>query len=86
MLNRLHVIAGLPRSGSTLLSAILRQNPRFRAEVTSPVLSLCSSALEKMSPNSEFYTFFDDDRRRRILRSIFTGYYGELSNALVQLA
>jgi hypothetical protein len=26
---RLHFISGLPRSGSTLLSAILRQNPRF---------------------------------------------------------
>jgi len=34
---RLHFISGLPRSGSTLLSAILRQNPRFYAGMTSPV-------------------------------------------------
>jgi len=32
-----HFISGLPRSGSTLLSAILRQNPRFYAGMTSPV-------------------------------------------------
>lgn len=32
-----HFISGLPRSGSTLLAAILRQNPRFLAATTSPV-------------------------------------------------
>ena len=30
----IHFISGLPRAGSTLLSAILRQNPRFRAGMT----------------------------------------------------
>jgi sulfotransferase len=29
MRNRFHFISGLPRSGSTLLAALLRQNPRF---------------------------------------------------------
>jgi sulfotransferase len=29
MQNGIHFISGLPRSGSTLLAAILRQNPRF---------------------------------------------------------
>jgi sulfotransferase len=33
----IHFISGLPRSGSTLLSAILRQNPRFHAGMTGPV-------------------------------------------------
>ncbi|MBD9680249.1 sulfotransferase, partial [Pseudomonas sp. PDM18] len=32
-----HFISGLPRSGSTLLSAILLQNPRFHAGMSSPV-------------------------------------------------
>ncbi|MEG4240263.1 sulfotransferase [Microcoleus sp. Pol14C6] len=32
-----HFISGLPRSGSTLLAALLRQNPRFHAAMTSPV-------------------------------------------------
>ena len=31
-----HFISGLPRSGSTLLSAILLQNPRFHAGMSSP--------------------------------------------------
>jgi len=32
-----HFISGLPRSGSTLLAALLRQNPRFHAAMTIPV-------------------------------------------------
>jgi sulfotransferase len=36
-LQRFHFISGRPRSGSTLLSAILSQNPRFNAGVSSPL-------------------------------------------------
>lgn len=77
MIEKVHAIAGLPRSGSTLLSALLRQNPRFTANVTSPICMLTASMLEQMSPAKEFSAFFDDDRRRRMLRAVFDGYYGE---------
>lgn len=75
VVDKLHAIAGLPRSGSTLLSAILRQNPRFRAEVTSPLVMLCGALQGKMTPNSEFHSFFDDERRRSLLRGLFDSYY-----------
>lgn len=71
----LHLISGLPRSGSTLLSAILRQNPRFSAGVTSPVSTIIASILPKMSGTSEFAPFFDDQRRRRMLRGVFQAYH-----------
>lgn len=74
---RFHFISGLPRSGSTLLSAILNQNPRFHAGVTSPVWSLVSTVLPKMGGGSEFASFFDIDRRRAILRGLFDRYYGD---------
>ncbi|WP_445305906.1 sulfotransferase [Microcoleus sp. T3_A4] len=32
-----YFISGLPRSGSTLLAALLRQNPRFYSAMTSPI-------------------------------------------------
>ncbi len=35
-----HFISGLPRSGSTLMGAVLKQNPRFHAGMSSPVASL----------------------------------------------
>ncbi len=75
---KLHVISGLPRSGSTLLSALLRQNPRFSAAITSPVAMLCATLHQKMGGGGEFSVFFDDARRRALLRGMFDSYYGGL--------
>ena len=80
MITNIHFISGLPRSGSTLLAAILRQNPRFVASMTSPVGLLCSSLIPNMSAETEFGTFFDDDRRRHILRRVFDGYYAQTAS------
>jgi|SRR5579872_538563 len=77
MSSRVHLISGLPRSGSTVLSALLQQNPRFRAAVTSPIASLVSAVMPKMSGSSEFSVFFDDARRRAILKGIFDSYYAD---------
>ena len=37
MHRRIHFSSGLPRSGSTLLSALLRRNPRLHAGISGPV-------------------------------------------------
>ena len=68
-------ISGLPRSGSTLLSGILAQNPQFHAGMSSPVGSLINGVLEQIGAGSEFYNFFDDDKRKRICKAIFDSYY-----------
>jgi sulfotransferase len=77
MVTGLHLISGLPRSGSTLLCALLRQNPRFTAAMTSPVGALCSSVHKKMC-GGEFAVFFDDDKRAAMLRGIFESYYTDV--------
>jgi sulfotransferase len=79
MTSRFHLISGLPRSGSTLLCALLRQNPRFEAAMTSPVASLCGALIQKMSGASEFSMFFSDERRGAILRAVFEGYYAHIA-------
>lgn len=55
-------MSGLPRSGSTLLAAILRQNPRLHANVASPVAGLFLAMLREMSAG-ESAIFFDDSQR-----------------------
>ena len=77
MVTQLHLISGLPRSGSTLLCALLRQNPHFTAAMTSPVASLCGSIQKKMS-GGEFDVFFDDAKRATMLRGVFDAYYAEI--------
>lgn len=72
---KVHFISGLPRSGSTLLSALLRQNPSYHADMSSPVASLMSGCLEQIGAGGEFYSFFDEEKRRRLSRGIFDAYY-----------
>jgi sulfotransferase len=48
-MSTVHFISELPRSGSTLLAALLRQNPRFHAAITSPIGNLMNRMLESTS-------------------------------------
>ncbi len=75
MQNGIHFISGLPRSGSTLLAAILRQNPRFHAAMTGPVGVMYMALESAMSRRNETAVFFTDTQRRDVLRGVFTNYY-----------
>ena len=70
-----HFISGLPRSGSTLLAALLRQNPRFHAAMASPVGGLVDRMLEAMSEDNEFSVFIFSEQKRALIVSIFSAYY-----------
>jgi len=74
-MQKIHFISGLPRSGSTLLAGILRQNPRFHAAMSSPVSSLVGGALEQMGAGGEFSTFFDQTKRKAMCMAMFNTYY-----------
>lgn len=74
-MSRFHFISGLPRSGSTLLAALLRQNPSFHAGMTSPVGALFSGMLNQFSAGSEYAPLVDQSMRRRLLRGLFENYY-----------
>ncbi len=78
MRNGIHFISGLPRSGSTLLAALLRQNPFFHAGMTSPVGGLFNVLLREMSQGNESAVFIDDEQRERLLRVCFDAYYADI--------
>jgi len=67
-------ISGLPRSGSTLLSAILRQNPEFHADISSPLHGMAAFTIYAIT-ESESNHLVDEDRRKHILKSLFSSYY-----------
>ena len=75
-------ISGLPRSGSTLLSAILRQNPKFYADISSPVRGLISSTINVIT-GSESNHLIDEEKRKRILRAAFSAYYEDVAPPVV---
>ena len=76
-----YFISGLPRSGSTLLSSILQQNPRFHTGISDNLLSHVRSQIEcaNAAPASEF----DEDRLKRILTGTFNSYYEDIDKEVV---
>ena len=80
---RLHFISGLPRSGSTLLAALLRQNPRFEAGMSGPLAGLFGALVGQMSARNEFSVFIDDAKRERILRGLFDDFYADCAAEVI---
>lgn len=78
-----HFISGLPRSGSTLLAAILRQNPRFHACMIGPMGGLVSANLQMMSAGSELSLLIPEEQRPGLLRGLFDAYYAKTPNEVI---
>jgi len=76
-------ISGLPRAGSTLLAAILRQNPRFHAGMTSPVGTLMAGMLHQFAAGTEFGSTITQEQRRRLVRGLFDSYYADQADKAV---
>ena len=76
--HRLHAIAGLPRAGSTLLAALLGQNPRIHAEVPSPVGPMLDELSDRMRAGSEIGGLLSGACRRRMASGLVNGYYADV--------
>jgi sulfotransferase len=71
-----HFLSGLPRSGSTLLSALLNQNPKIHASTNSPVLDTIHYTEEYLLYNSEQYKAHPKPTSaHKVLSSIAPNYY-----------
>jgi len=71
----INFISGLPRSGSTLLAAILRQNPRFTAGMASPVAQIYYGLEVTMGQQNEGAVFISDEQRKAAFRGLFASFY-----------
>ena len=74
----IHFISGLPRSGSTVLAAILRQNPHFWARMTGPIAPLFGTLRTAMGAHHDMSVLIDNAQRERLLRGLFKAYYEHL--------
>lgn len=71
----MHFIGGLPRSGSTLLAAILRQNPRITAGRGSPMYKVWTNIVEALAANNQFAGNVSGEQRLAILRASMEAFY-----------
>ena len=77
-----HFISGLPRSGSTLLSSILKQNPNIYADISSPVEGLCTSSIDLLT-GCESNSIVTEERRKVLLQHIFEGFYSHIDKEII---
>jgi sulfotransferase len=70
-----HFVAGLPRSGSTLLVNILGQNPRFRVGSTSGIMDVMFGVRNNWDKLIEFKASPYPEGKLRVLRGILESYY-----------
>lgn len=81
--HKFHFITGLPRSGTTLLAAILKQNPRFSADMSSSLYTVLTSVIEKLNPQTEFSISFTNTKRENVYRGIFNNFYEDCESPVI---
>ena len=77
-----YFISGLPRSGSTLLSGILKQNPNFYANIASPVQNLVDISISTITGGENNFNI-DEKQRKNLIYSIFDGYYKHVKKSTI---
>lgn len=77
MNKQFYFISGLPRSGTTLLSVILNQNPRFHASISGPLARYTRAIIDRTSDMSGYRTHCPPEKRRNIIKGIFDNYYDD---------
>lgn len=79
-----YFLSGLPRSGSTLLSALLNQNPKIYASTNSPLLDTIHYTEEYLLYNSEQYKAHPKpEAARKVLSSIASNYYFDTKEPII---
>ena len=76
-------MGGLPRAGSTLLSTLLNQNPRFHSGPSSPVLGAMFATHDNFQ-NNELYTGYPKPNQvNEIVGSVIRHWYSDVEQEVI---
>ena len=78
-----YLLSGLPRSGSTLLSSILNQNPDFYASPNSPVIHAVRSVHDNIVFSEQYQAYPQPDNLKNSLLGVIGGYYKETNKKYI---
>ena len=82
-MNKLYCLAGLPRSGTTLLGAILNQNPKVYVTTTSPFVEILWRNFSVWQDENELScldTLKIRDLKKPFLKNVGHSYFDELTD------
>jgi sulfotransferase len=78
-----YFMSGLPRSGSTLLSSILNQNPRFYSGPSSPVVPTMIALEQSFSNDELFLGYPKPQQAKEIIASVLPQYYSDRQEPVI---
>ncbi|MBS0444668.1 MAG: sulfotransferase [Proteobacteria bacterium] len=81
-MNKIHCISGLPRSGTTLLSTIFNQNPRFAASISSPLARMVRAIVSESHAQAGFRRQCPEEKRRRLIENLIATYYEDANEVV----
>ena len=76
-------MAGLPRAGSTMLSSILNQNPRFYSGPSSPVVPTMLALEQSLSQDELFLAYPKVDFGKNLIASVLPQYYSDTDKHVI---
>ncbi len=82
MKKKYHFISGLPRSGSTLLTSILNQNPKMYSNITDCVITYFA-AVVNANKDRPIRAILNEEILKNTIEGIFNGYYKNVDKEIV---
>jgi sulfotransferase len=83
MLEQVFFLAGLPRSGSTLLGSLIGQRQDFTVTPTSPILDILCATNNVLDAINKQYTFDYQTKSKFVYQAIIKGWYGDIQTRYV---
>ena len=68
-MKKMHMISGLPRSGTTLLSTILNQNPKFSASISGPAARMVRSIVTEAQAQGGYRKQCPESKRKKLIQN-----------------
>lgn len=78
-----YFMSGLPRSGSTLLSALLNQNPRFYSGPSSPVVPTMIALEQSLSTDELYLAYPKQAQAAKIISSVLENWYSDVEKPVI---
>lgn len=79
----MHFISGLPRSGSTLIANLFKQNPQTHGEAVSSLASIIGSVNASWNSIEANQEYENPQAKKGVLKSIFQGYYNHIDKPII---
>ena len=76
-------MAGLPRSGSTLLKSLIDQNPNIHTNPVSPVMELMYYNEEYFKTSEQYKAYPKPENAYKIISSLIDHYYEERPESII---